>query len=218
MDILVAIGKFLLVGLAVAGVAHPLYAERRNYHFAWRVYKRFRFGLFAQALAVQSAVMAVGVGLTYVPFLEYGWLSLFYDGGGGMLVRPVLEGSVSESEFLRALPLLFFIALLAVLPFLAEAEEEIFRRGYEEWKGILWQSFKFGLMHCLVGVPLAFGIALTLTGLFCAYHYKRELNRRVRIVKRGQAEDDAVMASTVAHTICNAIAVGFLLIYAFTML
>ena len=53
MDILVSIGKFLLVALAVTGVAHPLYAERHNYRFAWQVYKRFRFG--AEAITVQGS-------------------------------------------------------------------------------------------------------------------------------------------------------------------
>ena len=218
MDILVSIGKFLLVALAVTGVAHPLYAERHNYRFAWQVYKRFRFGLFIQALCVQSAVVAVGIGLTCVPFLKYGWLSLFYEGGGNMLLRPIQEASMSESGLLRALPVLFVIALLTILPFLAQAEEEVFRQGHEDLGDILWQSLMFGLMHCLVGVPLAFGIALTLTGLFCAYHYNRELNRRIRGMGRSEAEHDAVMASTVAHTMLNAIAVCIFLIYALAML
>lgn len=217
MDILITVGKLLLVAFAVAGVAHPLLKERRNYEFVWQVFKRFRFGLFVQAFCVLLAVIAVGVGLTYVPFLKYGWLNLFGISGNA-LVAPILEGSKSSYELLRLLPILFFFALMFVLPFLAKSEEEMFRKGHEDWRDIAWQSFKFGLAHCFVGVPPAFGIALTVTGLFYGYKYKREFDRKVRVVGYHQAEEDAVMASTVAHTMCNTIVVTTLLVFALVAL
>ncbi|MFZ2907922.1 MAG: hypothetical protein WA014_02135 [Minisyncoccia bacterium] len=178
MDILITVGKLLLVFMAVATVAQPIVAQRHNYEFVWQVFKRFRFGLFFQAFGVLLIVIIVGVALTYVPLLKYGWTNLFGI-SGNILVVPVQEGSRSSIELVRMLPVLFFVVMMFVLPFLAKAEEEMFRKGHEEWKDIAWQSFKFGLVHCFVGVPLAFGIALSIAGLFYGWKYKREFTRKV---------------------------------------
>lgn len=219
MEVLVTVGKLLLVALAVAGVAHPLLKERRNYEFIWQVLKRFRFGLFVQAFGVLLAVVAVGFALyTYVPVLKYGWLNLFFDNGGNLFIRPIQDGSKSSSEFIRFLPVLFFVVLMVVLPFMAKTEEEMFRKGHDEWKDIVWQSVKFGLVHCFVGIPLAFGIALILTGLFYGQKYKRSLDRNVRTLGYSNAQDEAVMASTTAHTMCNTIVVTLLLVVALVAL
>lgn len=217
MDILITVGKLLLVVIAVAGVTQPLFSQRRNYGFVWQVFKHFRFGLFFQAFGVLLTVIIVGVALTYVPFLQYGWLNIFGI-SGNMLVAPVQEGSRSSSELVRILPILFFVALMFVLPYMAKAEEEMFRKGHEDWKDIAWQSVKFGLVHCFVGVPIAFGIALSITGLFYGWKYKREFDRKVQVVGYVKAQEDGVMASTVAHTMCNTIVVTLLLVTALVAL
>jgi hypothetical protein len=109
---------------------------------------------------------------------------------------------------------LFFVALAFVLPFLARSEERSFRKGHDEWGSIAKQSVKFGLVHCLFGVPIAAGIALIISGLFYGFKYKRAFDRNVEVMGYWQAEDEAVMVSTTHHTMYNMIVVGLLLFVA----
>lgn len=219
MDILLIIGKTILVALAVVGVALPLINQRHEYHYVWQVYKRFRLGLFFQAFGVLVAVMIVAVTLMKVPGLHYGWIQIFYEETGNASIKPILEASKSSNELVRLLPIIFFMAFLFASPFLARAEEKMFREGYREWPEILWQSVKFGLVHCIVGIPLAFGLALSIGGLFFGYKYKRAYDRTMK--QTGQhilSRDEALMASTVAHTMYNSILITFLLIVAIVAL
>jgi len=48
MEILVTIGKAILVLVAVATVVLPLVSERRNYKFIWQVCKLFRIKMFCE--------------------------------------------------------------------------------------------------------------------------------------------------------------------------
>lgn len=67
---------------------------------------------------------------------------------------------------------LFFAVLLCLnLPSLALAEEKIFRNGTTGWiQGIAF-SFIFGIVHCIVGVPIAAGLAISLAGLWYTHQY-----------------------------------------------
>ncbi len=67
---------------------------------------------------------------------------------------------------------IIFGGLLALnMPRLARREEEIFRRGTVDWKDGALRSLKFGLIHMVVGVPLAAGLALSVAGLFFTWRY-----------------------------------------------
>lgn len=213
MEILTAIGKFLLVGLAIVGVIVPLIAERRNYDFVRRVWSGFSLKLFFQSLAVLLTVAIISVALIYlVPFLGYGLLSVFYEGAGNAFIAPILEGSRSSHLLVRILPMFFFLAFLFVIPFLSQSEERAFRKGHEDWLSITKQSVKFGLVHLIVGIPLAVGLALTISGLFFGYVYKTTYDRRTSQLGHVQAQDEAVMASTIAHSMYNTIVVSILLV------
>lgn len=214
MGLLLAIGKFALVILAIASVALPLISERRNYGFVWQIWKRFRFKMLLEVLVVVALTIATMAALWVVPGLKYGWTNLFFSGSGNMLVKPIMEGSESTNLLVRLMVPLFFIILILVLPFLAISEERNFRKGYEKWGPILKQSVKFGLMHCLVGVPLAAGIALILTGLFYGYKYKRTFDQNTKTLGLQEAEDAAVMVSTTYHTMYNTIVVALILLIA----
>ena len=211
MEILISIGKALLVMLAVVGVALPLIIERRNYQFVWSVWRRFRVKMFFECLVLFVLTIVIAVLLWQVPGLHYGWLNLFSSNGGNMLIQPVQEGSKSTNELVRLSVPLFFIALAVGLPFLAKSEEEGFRKGVIEWGDITKKSIKFGLIHCLVGVPLAAGIALILSGLFYGLKYKRAFDVNVKVMGYRQAEEEAVMVSTTYHTMYNTIVVAILL-------
>ncbi len=215
MEMLSAIGKAFLVLLAVASVALPLVVERRNYEFVWQVWKRFRVRMFFEVVGVVLLTMVTVLALWGIPGLEYGWTSLFFDGSGGnVVIRPIMEGTESTSISVRLMVPAYFIAFAFVLPFLARSEERIFRKGYVTWGPILKQSVKFGLLHCLVGVPLAAGIALIIPGFFYGYKYKRAFDRNTAIGDR-EAEEEAVMVSTTYHTMYNMVVVVILLVIAF---
>ncbi|MBI1984819.1 MAG: hypothetical protein HYS60_01765 [Candidatus Wildermuthbacteria bacterium] len=214
MEILPTIGKVLLVLLAVASVVLPLVSERRNYQFVWSVWRRFRIKMFFECLGIVTLTIATAIALWQVPGLNYGWINLFFGKGGNILVRPIMEGSESTNVLIRFMVPLFFIALAFVLPFLAREEERIFRKGHDDWGSITKQSVKFGLAHCLVGVPLAAGIALIIAGLFYGFKYKSALDHNADTMGYWRAEDEAVMVSTTYHTMHNMIVVGLLLFVA----
>lgn len=214
MEILLTIGKAVLVLLAVASVALPLVSERRNYEFVWQVWRQFRIKMFFETFGVILLTIAVAIALWEVPGLKYGWISLFFGGSGNMLIKPITEGSHSTHISIRLLVSIFFIALAFVLPFLARSEERSFRKGYDEWGSIIKQSIKFGLVHCFVGVPLAAGIALIIPGFFYGYKYKRAFDRNTEALGYRRAEDEAVMVSTAYHTLYNTIVVALLLLVA----
>jgi hypothetical protein len=214
VEILLTIGRVLLVLLAVAGIALLLIAERRNYEFVWSVWRRFRIKMFFECLGIVTLTIAVAVALLRIPGLKYGWINIFFGGSGNMLIRPIQEGSDSVNILVRVMVPVFFVALAFVLPFLARFEERIFRKGHDEWSSIVRQSVKFGLVHCLVGVPLAAGIALIIPGLFYGLKYKRAFDRSTDMMGYRQAEDEAVMVSTAYHTMYNMIVVGLLLLVA----
>ncbi len=214
MEILLTIGKSLLALLAVVGVALPLVSERHNYQFVWSVWRRFRIRMFLECLGTVTLTFAAVTILWRIPGLNHGWTNLIFGAGGNMLIRPVMEGSKSANILIRSMVPLFFIALMFVLPFLAKSEEESFRQGYTDWGSIAKQSVKFGLVHCLVGVPLAAGIALIISGLFYGLKYKRAFDQYEVTMDYWQAEAEAVMVSTTYHTMYNMIVVATLLFVA----
>lgn len=154
---------------------------------------------------------------TYVPFLKYGWLNLFVEGGGTILVTPVVEESRSSNLIFRFMPPAFFFIFLLAIPSLAKLEEEIYRRGFIKWKDISIQSIKFGFAHLIMGVPLAAAIALIFSGLFYGYKYRKAfLNfyhlSNKQLFEDRMIEDKAITISTTYHALYNSIlAIGLII-------
>ncbi|MBS1724990.1 MAG: hypothetical protein JSS66_18780 [Armatimonadetes bacterium] len=72
-----------------------------------------------------------------------------------------------------------FLPLLGLnVPRLALNEEWAFRKGFKKPAEITFQSFKFGMAHCLVGIPIAFGLALSIAGAWFALQYLKGGVRR----------------------------------------
>jgi hypothetical protein len=129
----------------------------------------------------------------------------------------VTDASSSDYTLLRLVPVAFCLAFLVVIPFLAKVEEEMFRQGHTEWKSIWWQSTKFGLVHCIVGIPIGFGIALIMSGLFYAYHYKRTFEKNIEAFGYHTANEEAVMVSTTYHSMYNSIVITVLILLSVVM-
>lgn len=114
-------------------------------------------------------IVAVVVG-TYVlllhlyPSLSFGIFSLFDRDYNGV------NANVAATR-IPIIGLLFALLLFINLPSLALFEEKTFRLGTLTWAEGMWRSLAFGLVHCLVGIPLAAGLAISILGLWCTYHY-----------------------------------------------
>lgn len=169
--------------------------------------------MVVQCLGVFVVTVIVAAVLSMIPGLRYGWFHLVYAGGGNVGLTPITALADASTAAVRVGAGLFLLVLLAALPILAHSEERVFRAGVLAWRAILQRSVLFGLMHCVVGVPLAAGIALTVPGVFLGYHYKRTYERLA--AQRGwyaeaHAADEALLTSTAYHTMYNAIIVSLL--------
>ncbi|MFW5697345.1 MAG: hypothetical protein ACOCX1_02160 [Fimbriimonadaceae bacterium] len=139
--------------------------------------KRFLPALIS-ALFVLVAVLFVGTVL-YVyggPILQFSWLTL-------LATTPEEAAEAPQNLALSGVRIpffgLIFIALLALnVPRLAMNEEYMFRKGVRGIGPHAWASLKFGLAHCLIGVPIAFGLALGIAGAWFSYQYSKGGLRR----------------------------------------
>ena len=96
---------------------------------------------------------------------------------------------------------LFLLLLILNMPSITHMEERIFRSGLENWyDGLVW-SVIFGLSHCLVGVPLAYGIASIALGVWLTWCY---LTPGPRF---------AIFFSTLNHTSYNLVACMMMVIF-----
>ncbi|MBP9797592.1 hypothetical protein KBC70_00400 [Candidatus Woesebacteria bacterium] len=94
--------------------------------------------------------------------MDFSWLNIFNVQGANIN----LAGS-DIPYFGKAI----IILLLAVLPALAETEEKIFREGTNNWLDGTVRSICFGLVHCVVGVPIGIGLAITIPGMYFTFKY-----------------------------------------------
>ncbi|MDH5442465.1 MAG: CPBP family glutamic-type intramembrane protease [Candidatus Nomurabacteria bacterium] len=209
----------MLAMLTTFAVVNTIVSEWSNRGFILDIWKRFTLRMFAEVFSVLIIVIVVGFTCYFtLPFLRFGWLSLFVEGGGNIAIAPIMEGAKYSFQLIRILPPIFLFFLLVALPFFAKAEEEAFRHGYEDWRGIVIQSIKFGLIHLLVGIPIYAFIPLSIAGFFFGYKYKRAFEKsRNKGTDVYCSREEGVLASTAYHTLYNSILILFLLIVCIAM-
>ncbi len=149
---------------------------------------------------VLTAVLGA-FGLAWlVPPLRFGWWSLL--GGDGNIVFGTTErttGTVWEV----VVPVVFVVLLLPALPLLVEAEERRFRLGAERWSTgrRALRGLQFGLLHLVVGVPVAAALAITVAGWWFTWVY-------LQAFRRSGSRAAAVAESTRAHLGYNLVVIG----------
>lgn len=174
----VTFGVWLTINL-VSYVAKGRY--RRHYAVFSRAKPIDWLATTASSSVLIVATVALGITLivAWPAVLGWSWLML--------LARPEEAANAGQNLNLAPAQLpylgLVFVALLAFsVPGFARYEEEQFRRGTNGLGDALARSVKFGLAHCVVGVPLGLGLALTVPGLWLTYQYRRGGIRRAVFV------------------------------------
>lgn len=149
--------------------------------------------LVASAMCVLAFTITIVVTLyAYGPSaLRWSWLNLLTD--------PKKEPSPTNLNLAGAsIPyfgVFFLLMLFLNLPRLARREEEMFREGTKDWKDAIPRSLKFGLIHCVVGVPIGLGLCLAIPGMWFTHQYFR----------------GGVDKATLYHAVNNMLVVGFIL-------
>jgi len=140
---------------------------------------------------VLGAVIAAFALLSLVPPLRFGWWTLL--GGQGNIVFGTTD-QTRGTAWEVAIPVVFVLLLLPALPLFVEAEERRFRLGAEGWTTgrRLFRGLQFGLLHLVVGIPVAAALALTLGGWWFTWVY-------LRAYRRSGSAADALAESTRAH-------------------
>lgn len=186
----VALVVLAFVGVRLFGGSKLMLRPAVRQHVA-EIVRGLRVRHFVLAVPVLVAVIVAAFTLTMVPGLSWGWWSAI--GGVGSPVFGSTEASAGTPlEWI--VPLVFLLLLIPALPLFAEAEERIFRRGAEHWSTArrITRAVEFGLVHCVVGVPIGVGLALSIGGLYFTWAYLR----------------GGLMESTRAHLAYNATVLG----------
>lgn len=217
--------------LAVAVVIIVLLARSArvawsNRHLAVTVWRRIRVRHVAGSLVLMVVVVSAAVALlTYVPVTGYGLGTLIgltgnavfapveeaasRSGAGTPSADPVVEQAVNYAT------IAFMAALLALFPWLAYVEEQVFRQGLERmrWPRQLWAALRFGLAHLIMLVPVAAALAIGVAGLWYGGVYVRAFRRAAgdELVSPAAARQSAVLESTVWHTTFNSLLVLLLI-------
>ena len=144
---------------------------------------------------VLALVIATYTGLDLVPPLRWGWWTAI--GGQGNPAVGVTD-STTGSALEWIVPVVFLVMLLPALPLFAEREEHMFRLGAESWSTgrRIGRGLQFGLVHAVIGIPIAAALALSVGGWYFTAMY-------LRAWRRTNDAEAAVLESTRAHLTYN---------------
>ncbi len=135
---------------------------------AWAMARRVTLPVIGLNMLVLAATVAAGLSLLYLfPALDRSWLYLLPGTGGhaGNLGLMPMQ--------IKYFGIVFLLLFAVSIPDLARSEEVRYRKGTKNWRQGVWRSLRFGLAHCVVGVPLYGGLALTVGGLWFTLQYFR---------------------------------------------
>jgi hypothetical protein len=162
----------------------------------WRSLRARDFGF---ALALIVGVVATGTLLYQaIPATRWGWWSWLGGGNGSALQGVAPPVTHATPVLFAALPLLMALAMAVALPALVHAEERQFRRGAEGWdsRKRLAMPVAFGLCHLLMGIPVAFALAIGVAGAGFQWRY-------LQAHQRTRSRYDAMRAAVRAHMAYN---------------
>jgi hypothetical protein len=157
-----------------------------------------------RAPVVLALVLGAATLLLGVPGLSFGWWTAL-GGTGNVVVGSTTRTSGTLLVWL--VPAVFVVLLFPALALLAEREETAFRAGAERWSfgRRVATGLKFGLIHLVMGIPIAVALALSIGGWYFTWAYLRGY--------RGGGVEAGVMESTRSHLAYNVEVLAVVVVY-----
>lgn len=143
--------------LTISLVSNLFDQEKMSNNFD--VFSKISTWIVVQNLALIAVIVGAYLALvTMMPFLK----RTLYGKGTNLSLIP------ADVKYFGAI---FLVLMIFSLPGYAHTEEEWFREGTLDWMHGLRLSITFGLVHCLVGVPFAAGLVISIAGLWFTHQY-----------------------------------------------
>lgn len=236
MDVIRRVLPILLSLGVIAIIISDLWKHRSRLNLVWKTYfinhpLTYVRSLLTVIITLLTYVIADSIA---PPILRWGWSNLVFGQPGNIIFQPfnllkdveaplpsepaiashpfssdlstVASSAPLQIDYSLIFILMFWALLLVGIPFWAQMEERIFRRGANTWKQIAVRSTQFGLVHLLAGIPILGGLVLILPGFLFACRYKYIHDRHLKRTGDPLAAQEAgVAASTADHAVYNAI-------------
>lgn len=161
-----------------------------------RIWRAIRLRHLGGALLLMVAVLGVALSLlAFVPASQIG-LGQLVGLQGNAVFAPIdgaLEAPIEAANQAQAtgepearvpwtdvVAVTGFLGVLVLMfPHLAHAEEEAFRRGWEnyDWRRQILSALRFGMIHLVMLIPLAAAVAISVAGYAYGRVYLRSYRR-----------------------------------------
>lgn len=202
---------------------YRFFSKKENLKLYRHIKEAFRWWMPPAAILAIACVIGSSYGLYQVSdIFHISWLNLFGMNGGNVLTGGGTSSTNSNASHATntnthisliglLITIMIPVILLPIIPLFAYAEEFKFRTGAEErsfWGNTL-KCLQFGLMHMIVGVPLAIGLGLTFGGIAFTLTY---LHRYKQVQDKVLATD----RSAALHTTYNYILLSVVIMGAIT--
>ena len=127
---------------------------------------------FLRAPLAFLLVVIVALALLQVPGLSFGWWTAL-GGTGNIVTGSTTRTAGTAWEWI--IPAVFLSIVFPLLPLFAEREEVLFRLGAENWSTgrRARRGVEFGLIHLIMGIPIAVALALSAGGWYFTWAYLR---------------------------------------------
>lgn len=177
-----------------------------------QILKRIRIQTILGALLLIPSVVMLCYGIvTFLPFTNWSWLQLIKMDSSNIAIGPAVE-MAGIGPLGKTLAISYFILLAVAMPIFAKSEENSFRKGNEDNFTYVVSSIKFGLVHCIVGVPLYAGIGLIWPGLVFGWVYRQSMCKYYPRLSLEKSQELSIVNSTALHATYNLIVVVVLLV------
>ncbi len=173
-DIVSAIVLLVVVTSMVLSVRNLARGPERRAEYLQTV-RALRWWMVPGAIAQITLVATTFWALTTLaPFTKFGWW-VALGGSGNISLGQTGKDGIGWTMLAVAVPL----CLMLLVPALAHNEESIFRSGAEGWTvgRRIRTQVTFGLIHLTMGIPVAAGLALVISGFYFEWVYLRAVRR-----------------------------------------
>ena len=169
MENLIMSLKWIIIGYISYSIIKSAFSES-SWSFTKNILSLFSVKMFLIVIGGICIFLTIGIFLyEHVSFLQWSWTKYVFGSSINITYAPMQTGNELMNKLL-GIP--FLLLLMVAVPQLAYREEKMFRESTINHLTILWKSFVFGMIHCIVGIPLAAGIALVIPGLLLGYVYR----------------------------------------------